>query len=139
MNDTQQDSFTDAQLIAFLDEELEPGLSSRLETAVRDQPKLRDRLTVLRGQNLAGLHTIGAIWRRHRLSCPDRAKLRKYVSGLLGKAESDYILFHLQEIHCRVCNANVDDLQDSTRDSNHSSVRRGRLFESSAGHLRRST
>lgn len=135
--------FTDAQLIAFLDEELAPELSSRLETALRDQPPLRERLIVLRGQNLAGLHTIGAIWRRQRLSCPDRTQLTKFLSDELSPTDADYVRFHLVEIHCRVCNANVDDLkqtigapQDST--PHNSRDRRGRLFESSAGHLRKS-
>ena len=134
--------FTDAQLIAFLDEELAPDLSSRLETALRDQPPLRQRLTVLRGQNLAGLHTIGAIWRRQRLSCPDRTELTKFLCGESSSTDADYIRFHLVEIHCRVCNANVDDLKQTIGDQQDSApqdskARRGRLFESSAGHLRK--
>lgn len=129
--------FTDAQLLAFLDEELAPELSSRVETALRDQPALRERLTILRGQNLAGLHTIGAIWRRHRLSCLDRPKLTQFLSNELSKTEADYIEFHLNEIHCRVCNANLDDLKQSIRDNQDSRDRRGRLFQSSAGHLRK--
>ena len=128
--------FTDAQLLAFLDEELSPDASSRLESALRDYPELQQRLTTLRGQNMAGLHTIGAIWRRHRLSCPDRAELTRFIGNELSESENDYIRFHLDEIHCRVCNANLDDLQQSIRDHQDSQARRGRLFESSAGHLR---
>lgn len=129
--------FTDAQLIAFLDEELAPELSSRLEAALRDRPKLQQRLTQLRGQNIAGLHTIGSIWRRHRLSCPDRTQLTRFLAGELSTNDSDYIRFHLGEIHCRVCNANYDDLKQTLGDQHDSHARRGRLFESSAGHLRK--
>ncbi|TWT93099.1 anti-sigma factor family protein [Neorhodopirellula pilleata] len=135
--DPMNADFTDAQLIAFLDEELAPELSSRLEAALREQPALQQRLTILRGQNLAGLHTIGAIWRRQRLSCPDRTQLTKFLSGQLSPSEADYIRFHLGEIHCRVCNANLDDLKQSQSDTHDSRIRRGRLFESSAGHLRK--
>jgi anti-sigma factor RsiW len=131
-------AFTDAQLIAFLDEELEPSLSSRVESALRDDPELRQQLTILRGQNLAGLHTIGAIWRRHRLTCPDRNQLSQYLDGKLSLPDTEYIDFHVREIHCRVCNANLDDLRNAQSDHNGSSIRRRRVFESSAGHLRKS-
>lgn len=134
---SKQSGFSDAQLVAFLDEELETSLSAEVEAALRDQPELRDRLTILRGQNLAGLHTIGAIWRRHRLSCPDRDKLTAYLQNRLTAEEADYIDFHLREIHCRVCNANLDDLRHCITDQKDSSVRRRRVFESSAGHLQK--
>lgn len=133
---SQPSAFSDAQLVAFLDEELETSLSAEVEAALRDQPELRDRLTVLRGQNLAGLHTIGAIWRRHRLSCPDRNKLSAYLQSKLTSEEAEYIDFHLGEIHCRVCHANLDDLRQQVTDQNDSTIRRRRVFESSAGHLR---
>ncbi|SMP39022.1 hypothetical protein SAMN06265222_101236 [Neorhodopirellula lusitana] len=129
-------TFSDAQLVAFLDEELQPELSSKLESALRADPELQQRLTVLRGQNLAGLHSIGAIWRRGRLSCLDRPQLAAFLAGTLPTEEADYARFHLDEIHCRVCNANVDDLKQAAAENNESQDRRDRLFQSSAGHLR---
>ncbi|WP_430452157.1 hypothetical protein [Rhodopirellula europaea] len=75
----------------------------RSSKRVREDEKLRQRLIQLRGQDVAGLHTIGAIWRRQRLSCPDRSTLQAYVANQLDAEMADYVLFHLTEIGCRVC------------------------------------
>ncbi|MCM2371410.1 hypothetical protein [Aporhodopirellula aestuarii] len=133
---THSDEFSDVELLAFLDEQLDAELSARIETAIRDSADLRERLTRLRGQNLAGLHTIGAIWRQERLSCPDRETLQKYLRGELERDSADYIRFHLSEIGCRVCNANHDDLNQAMLDEQESATRRRRMFQTSAGHLR---
>ncbi|EMB16944.1 hypothetical protein RESH_04598 [Rhodopirellula europaea SH398] len=134
------DRFSDAELVAFLDEQLEPSRSSEIEQAVREDEKLRQRLIQLRGQDVAGLHTIGAIWRRQRLSCPDRSTLQAYVANQLDAEMADYVLFHLTEIGCRVCRANFDDLNQELargRSAEEAATRRRRLFQTSAGHLRR--
>ncbi|CAD72364.1 MAG TPA: hypothetical protein DDX19_25525 [Rhodopirellula baltica] len=134
------DRFSDAELVAFLDEQLEPSRSSEIEQAVREDEKLRQRLIQLRGQDVAGLHTIGAIWRRQRLSCPDRSTLQAYVANQLDHEMADYVLFHLTEIGCRVCRANFDDLNQQLargRSAEEAATRRRRLFQTSAGHLRR--
>lgn len=128
--------FSDIELLAFLDEQLEPENSAKIEVAVRAQPELHQRLVQLRGQNAAGLHTIGAIWRRERLSCPDRDCLGRYLIGELASAERDYVRFHLEEIGCRVCNANYDDLSQAIAQQRDSQKRRHRIFQTSAGHLR---
>ncbi|KLU04671.1 hypothetical protein RISK_003293 [Rhodopirellula islandica] len=134
------DRFTDAELVAFLDEQLEPSRSSAIEQAVREDEELRQRLIQLRGQDVAGLHTIGAIWRRQQLSCPDRAVLQAYVANQLEPEMADYVLFHLTEIGCRVCRANFDDLNQQLargRSTEEAASRRRRMFQTSAGHLRR--
>ena len=59
--------FTDAELTAFLDEALPPGRCSELEQELRTDKELRERLIRVRGIETAGLHSIGAIWRRARL------------------------------------------------------------------------
>lgn len=128
--------FSDIELLAFLDEQLEPASSAKIEMAIRAQPELHQRLVQLRGQNVAGLHTIGAIWRRERLSCPDRELLRRHLVGDLANEERDYVQFHLKEIGCRVCNANYDDLSQAIAQQRDSQKRRHRMFQTSAGHLR---
>jgi len=130
------DTFSDAELLAFLDEQLGTQRSSQIETAIRENDELRERLIRVRGQNLAGLHTIGAIWRRERLSCPDRDTLRRYLVGELDTEAADYIRFHLSEIGCRVCIANHDDLNQSMITESEIRSRRQRMFQTSAGHLR---
>ncbi len=128
--------FSDIELLAFLDEQLAPENSATIEAAIREHPELHERLVRLRGQNVAGLHTIGAIWRRERLSCPDREVLRRQLLGELKREESEYIRFHLEEIGCRVCNANFDDLNQAITQERDALRRRHRIFQTSAGHLR---
>ena len=101
--------FTDAELNAFLDEALPAGRCSELEHELRTNADLRNRLVEVRGKESAGLHTLGAIWRRGRLSCPDRSELGQYVLGTLEADASDYIRFHLDTVGCRYCQANLAD------------------------------
>jgi len=125
--------FSDAELTAFLDEALPPDRASELESRLRDDETLRKRLIETRGRESAGLHTIGAIWRRNRLSCPSRDELGQYVLGVAEPAAADYIAFHLDRIGCRYCAANLADLQ--TAASEDQPKRRRRYFQTSAGYL----
>lgn len=135
-----QREFTDAELIAFMDEALQPDRSSELETALRDDESLRSRMIELRGRDAAGLHTIGGIWRRGRLSCPDRDTLGAYLLGALDSEHSEYIRFHLEEIGCRICAANLEDLKAAAdaQSSKQIQPRRTKFFQTSAGYLRNS-
>ena len=83
-------NFTDAELAAFLDEALPPARCAELEHALRTDTQLRERLVQVRGRETAGLHTIGAIWRRSRLSCPDRAELGQLLLGTLSSEQVGY-------------------------------------------------
>ncbi len=127
--------FSDAELTAFLDEALPPGRCSQLEHRLRTDSALRDRLIEIRGRETAGLHSIGAIWRRARLSCPDRSELGQYVLGTLQADAADYIRFHLEEIGCRFCQANLADLRAASQQSDQEAKRRRRYFQTSAGYL----
>ena len=132
--------FTDAELIAFLDEALSDDRSTALENALRDDPSLRDRLVAVRGRETAGLHTLGAIWRRRRLSCPSRETLGQYLLGTLSEEHADYIDFHIRQTQCRFCQANLADLQSAAIDdegSDQQVVRRRKYFQTSAGYLRK--
>jgi RNA polymerase sigma-70 factor (ECF subfamily) len=50
-------------------------------------------------------------WRRGRVSCPARHWLARHVAGALEGGQADYVRFHLEEMACEWCQANVDDLQ----------------------------
>ena len=128
--------FTDAELNAFLDEALPAGRCSELEHELRTNADLRNRLVEVRGKESAGLHTLGAIWRRGRLSCPDRSELGQYVLGTLEADASDYIRFHLDTVGCRYCQANLADLESAAQ-SSEPSIRRRRYFQTSAGYLKK--
>ncbi len=127
--------FTDAELAAFLDEALTPERCADLENELRTNDELRNRLIEVRGRETAGLHTIGAIWRRSRLSCPSREELGQYLLGTLEKEPHQYIQFHLEEIGCRYCQANLADLQAASQSDDQPAKRRRRYFQTSAGYL----
>ena len=131
-------SFTDDELLAFLDEQLPVERASGLEQALRSSSDLRERLAGLIHRRDQGGHTVGEIWRRHRLSCPKRPTLGSYLLGVLDEDVQGYIEFHLDTVGCRLCNAVVTELKEAqeTRSGN-SQQRRRRYFESSAGLLRR--
>ena len=127
--------FTDAELTAFLEEALPASRCAELEHELRSNGELRGRLVEVRGRESAGLHTIGAIWRRARLSCPTRSELGQHVLGTLPEEFSDYIQFHLETIGCRYCQANLADLEAASRQDEVPAQRRRRYFQTSAGYL----
>lgn len=136
MNHGNQGTFSDQELAAFLDEALDPGRSSAVERAARTDPTLRDRLRTIRDRENAGLHTIGAIWRRSGLSCPGRTELAQFLLGTLDPEPAAYVRHHLEQVGCRFCQANLDDLKAAAADDGRPPRRRRRFFETSAGYLR---
>ncbi|MDE0865437.1 MAG: hypothetical protein OSA98_16750 [Rubripirellula sp.] len=129
--------FSDAELGAFLDEALPPTRCSQLEHELRSNLTLRQRLIEVRGRESAGLHTLGAIWRRNRLSCPDRSELGQFVLGTLETEQSVYIRFHIDTIGCRYCQANLADIEPADKTTDQSNQRRSRYFQTSAGYLKK--
>lgn len=129
---------TTADLEAYLDEVLSASEMSAVEAAIRANPELLKQLAAINGRRDAGLHSVGEIWRRHRLSCPTREQLGSYLLGVLDGEHADYIAFHLQQIACRLCQANLEDLQRQQQESGEAvQTRRTKYFQSTAGHLRR--
>ncbi len=81
-----------------------------------------------------GEHSIGAIWRRERLTCPTREQLGSYLLQALDPDFQDYIEFHLKTIGCPFCLANLADLKSLHRQNDKDTQkRRRRIFQSSAG------
>lgn len=128
--------FSDAELVAFLDEALNEERSTELESQLRSDETLRGRLIAVRGRENAGLHTLGAIWRRNRLSCPAREQLGQFLLGTLDSDTTDYIRFHIDTVGCRYCGANLSDLQ-AAADRRSQTVRRRKYFQTSAGYLKK--
>ncbi|MEO8271182.1 MAG: hypothetical protein ABI557_15780 [Aureliella sp.] len=129
--------FTDQQLQAYLDEELPTSSMSAVEQRLRDDVELRERLLAIAGQREAGVHGLGEIWRRHRLSCPSRTQLGGFLLGTLEAEQHSYVQFHLEQVGCRLCTANLDDLQQRHAEQNQvTQTRRQRYFQTSAGLLR---
>jgi hypothetical protein len=98
LRDYLHDALPDAELAA-------------VEKALRESAKLRAMYKEVVEQEDRGEHTVGAIWRRERVSCLSREQLGSYLLGA-GDAELlDYIDFHLKVIGCPYCQANLDDLK----------------------------
>lgn len=127
--------FSDDELLAYLEEQLPVDRSAQLEAALRIDPALQQRAALLIRRRDQGGHTVGEIWRRHRLSCPTRTQLGSWLLGAVDDAWAEYIEFHLQTVGCRLCAANVEDLRQSQSRSPTDERRRQRFFESSAGGL----
>jgi len=129
--------FSDSDLEAFLDEALDPGRMAEIESRLRDDVDLRARLAAAVGRRDAGIHSLAAIWRRHRLSCPSREQLGSFALGVLDADWEDFVRFHLETVCCRCCQASLEDLRKrhAADDQKHVERRRTRYFQSSAGYL----
>ncbi|MAT68393.1 MAG: hypothetical protein CMJ58_02610 [Planctomycetaceae bacterium] len=129
--------YSDTQLDAFLDEALPPEMMAEIEAAMRDDESLKERLATIVGRRDAGLHSLGAIWRRRRLTCPTREQLGSRLLGVLDPALDEYVTFHLEVVGCRVCQASLADLQQrsAAEEATGAAARRQRYFQSSAGLL----
>jgi anti-sigma factor RsiW len=132
--------FSNSDLEAFLDESLPVERMAAIEDALRHSDELQKRLAAVNGRRDAGVHSLGEIWRRHRLSCPSREQLGSYLLGVLPREAAGYIKFHIETVECRLCAANIADLraQQSAAESEATTTkRRHRYFQSSAGYLRK--
>lgn len=129
--------FPDSELDAFLDEALPADRMAALEAALRDDDALRTRLASAVGRRDAGVHSLAAVWRRHRLSCPSREQLGSFALSVLEPAWEDFVQFHLETVKCRFCQASLDDLRQRHASADETVVekRRTRYFQSSAGFL----
>jgi hypothetical protein len=127
---------SDADLLAYLDEMLPAERMTVIEGDLRRDEALCLRVAALSRRRDEGIHSVGEIWRRRRLSCPTRKQLGSFLLGTLDPSLAEYVEFHLRSVGCRICAANLDDLERSTRPGAESTDRRRRFFESSAGRLR---
>ncbi len=130
-------AFSKTELEAFLDEALPVERMAAIEEALRHDATLQKPRSAVRGRRDAGVHSLGEIWRRHRLSCPTRERLGSYLLGVLPREEADYISFHVDRIECRYCAASIADLKAQQSTAEAETVRRRqKYFQSSVGHLR---
>ena len=129
---------TQADLQSYLDESLPPAEMAMVEAEIRAKPDLLRQLAGINGRRDAGVHSVGEIWRRQRLSCPSRQQLGSHLLGALGEEHAAYIDFHLKVIGCRYCQANLEDLRRQQEETAETvKTRRTKYFHSTAGHLRK--
>jgi hypothetical protein len=109
-------SIDDARLRDYLADILAPEESARVEKALRDSAQLRARLEDVRNNREdLQLHTLGAIWRRARLTCPSRQQLGSYLLDALDPGLASYLKFHLEVVECPFCQANLADLEAQSK------------------------
>ncbi|MSR52652.1 MAG: hypothetical protein EXS09_05110 [Gemmataceae bacterium] len=123
---------TREQLYAYLDESLDEIEEARIEKLVRSSAELREALSKVREERDRGEHSLGAVWRRERLSCLSREHLGSYLHGVLDEDFHAYVEFHLKTIACSCCLANIEDLREKQSEQTSQSKRRKRYFETSA-------
>jgi hypothetical protein len=127
---------TGEQLVGYLEDALSDTETAQVEQALRHSAELRAQLRVLMNERDRGEHSLGAVWRRHRLTCPSREQLGSYLLGVLEADRQDFIDFHLKIIGCAFCLANLADLRAQQQESApQAQQRRRRFFDSSMGLL----
>jgi hypothetical protein len=123
-------------LHGYLDDALSDAEIAHVEQSLRESEALRRLLRVIIQERDRGEHSVGAIWRRQRLSCPSREQLGSYLLQVLDRELLDYIDFHLRTIGCPYCLANLADLESLQKEPPpKTQARRRKFFESSAGYL----
>ena len=131
-------TFSPTELEAYLDEALPAEQMARIEQTLRSDPSVAAQLAAINGRRDAGVHSLGEIWRRRRISCPTREQLGSFLLGALPAEVSDYVAIHVEVVGCRVCRANLTDLEKQQADAGDLvQTRRRKYFQSSAGFLRR--
>jgi anti-sigma factor RsiW len=130
-------TITREQLAGYLDDLLSASETAQVEQALRESEALRLQLRGVMQERDRGEHSVGAIWRRSRLTCATREQLGSYLLGVLDPDEQDYLTFHLEAVGCAYCQANLADLRALQKEpAPRARERRRRFFESSAGYLR---
>ena len=126
-------TITKETLRAFLHDTLPDEQAAEVEKQLRTQAELRDLYELVRVEEDRGEHSIGAIWRRNHLSCPTRDQLGGYLLQALDEDLFEYIGFHMDEIGCSFCTANLEDLQRKQAEATGPArSRRKRIVNSSA-------
>lgn len=121
----------------YLADALPDAETSAVEQALRTQPAVQALFNQIRQEADRGEHSVGAVWRRERLSCPTREQLGGFLMQALDPDLLEYIDFHLKTVGCSFCRANLDDLEKLQAEPEPPrSARRKRIVDSSAGVLR---
>ena len=104
-----------SELEAYLDEALPSEEMARIEHVLRRDPEYVEQLAAINARRNAGMHTLGEIWRRHRLGCPSREQLGSYLLGALPDEEAAHVAFHVEVVGCRFCPGKPDGPAQTAR------------------------
>jgi hypothetical protein len=76
------------------------------------------------------------LWEYYRFSCPKRNTIGAYMLGTLEPDWHKYVEFHIKVLGCRFCQANLDDLQSQSQETQQEAFQ-ARIMESTIGFLSR--
>jgi hypothetical protein len=134
---SESETYSAADWAGYLDESLPDARMQQLEAALRHDPALIAQLQQLISRRDQGQHSLATIWRRAQLTCATRTEWGHYLLGILEPAQAAYMQFHLENVGCRFCQANVQDLESQQTAATLAVQRRKKYFASSAGYLQR--
>lgn len=78
---------------------------------------------------------LAELWQRYRISCPKRSTIGGYLLETLEPPWLDYVEFHLRQLDCESCQANLEDLRRQNSRAGGDAFRH-RVMESTVGFLR---
>jgi RNA polymerase sigma factor (sigma-70 family) len=73
------------------------------------------------------------VWESLRPTCPKRSTLGRFLLQTLESPWREHVDFHLNQLGCRFCQANVEDLRRES--ANDASPMRARIFQSTVGFM----
>ena len=73
------------------------------------------------------------VWENLRPTCPKRSTLGRYVLNTLESPWREHVEFHLNQLGCRFCQANLEDLKRESQAE--PAPLRERIFQSTVGFL----
>lgn len=88
-----------------------------------------------REEKLADESMLSRLWELHRPSCPKRSTVGKWLMGTLEEDWSQYIEFHIEQLGCRFCQANREDLRGAVEPDLSNNAHQ-RIMQSSVGFFR---
>lgn len=122
----------------YLNDALPDAELASVEAALRDDAEVQALFRMVQAEVDRGEHSIGAIWRRERLSCPTRDQIGSFLLQALDADLEAYIDFHLRTIGCPACQANYDDLaKKKAKPDAKAEKRQQRIVQSSAPALKK--
>lgn len=126
-------TFSDQDLCAYIAEELAVDRSAALERQLVYDEGLRSRLQALLSETDSASLALREVWKKGALSCPSRSTWGDFLAGRLGDGLQQYLRFHLEDVGCRTCAANLADLQQQGGPD--AEQRSRKIFATSIGRL----
>ena len=107
-------------------------LLKRLRSALAEEIDSIGEEATFKSSLLPSLHQV---WENQRPSCPKRTTLGKFSLEILPPDWTDFVAFHVQQLGCSYCKANLAELEQAA-DSDVSATTSQQLFQSTIGFLK---